>query len=268
LSHPDLSPFQAVVLDIDGTLARPDSQISAFTMAVVRLLAARGPKVIISTGRSESNALRLSRELGTNAPVISCNGAVVTDPASGRRLRVKELTPAEVRHYLSLGEQPGLESMIWTAGSMLAEAPSTITQLMADVNEYPITIAPRSQWPQQGVVKVLMAAPAAVLDELDLTGFPLIQRSLAHFVEATAANARKDLALAELLAHLGIEPAVTLAFGDAETDLASLQLAGLGVAVAGGAPSVTAAADLVIGDNADDAVAHFLNTGFSLGVAG
>ncbi|MDR1635112.1 MAG: HAD hydrolase family protein [Bifidobacteriaceae bacterium] len=71
-----------------------------------------------------------------------------------------------------------------------------------------------------------------------------------------------------LLEHLRIAPAQTLACGDAETDLDSLRLSGSGVAPASAAPAVRAAADVVIGPNADDAVAHFLKGGFALGVPG
>jgi Cof subfamily protein (haloacid dehalogenase superfamily) len=261
----ELSGFRAVVLDLDGTLAGADHQVSRFAQETVRRLAATGVRVVISTGRSADNALRLARAMGTGTPVVSANGAVVADP-TGRRLKVVELEPSTLEHYLTLADQADLDAMIWTADRLITAGPGLITELMALVGEYPVELAPRAEWPAAGVIKVLMAAAPQVLDNLDLSAYPLVQRSLSHFIEATAPTARKDLTLAWLLKHLGVDPAQTIAFGDAETDLASLTLAGLGVAPANATPSVRAGADLVIGHNGDDAVARFLNNGFDLGV--
>jgi hydroxymethylpyrimidine pyrophosphatase-like HAD family hydrolase len=255
----DLRRFDAVALDIDGTLAGADHLVSGFAAGVVRRLAGSGRQVVISTGRSAANALRVAAQIGANAPVIAANGAVVADTADGRRLRVVAFEPGGAAPYLELADACGLDPVIWTADQMIAAGPGLAVDLLARAGEHPILFQPRSAWPQAGVIKVLMAAAPKVLDGLDLDGYPLIQRSLAHFVEATAPAARKDLALAWLLAHLGIDPARAAVFGDAETDLASLRLAGLGVAPAGAVAAVRAAAGLVIGPHQDDAVAHLLD---------
>ncbi|MDR2373495.1 MAG: HAD hydrolase family protein [Bifidobacteriaceae bacterium] len=261
----DLGRFRAVVLDIDGTLAGADHRVSPFAAEVVRRLAAAGPKVIISTGRSQLAATRLALQVGANAPVISANGAVVADFRTGQRLRLVGLAPDLVAHYLTLADRPGVEAMIWTPDDLICAGPGLMKDLMDLADERPVTFRPRAEWPSDGVVKVLFGAEPSLLDALDLADYPLIQRSLSHFIEATDAAARKDSALTWLLARLGVSPDQTIVFGDAETDLASVRLAGLGVAVAGAIPQVRAAAGAVIGANSDDAVAHYLNQGYALG---
>ncbi|MDR3360952.1 MAG: HAD family hydrolase [Bifidobacteriaceae bacterium] len=264
----DLSRFKAVVLDLDGTLAGGDHRVSDFANAVVRRVAERGLRVIVSTGRSAANALALARAMGANAPVISANGAVVAELSDGRALRVVALEPATAAHYLTLADLGGVEAMIWSAEGMITAGPGLVTELMDLVGEAPIILRPQHEWSAEGVIKVLFAAEPEVLDSLDLTDFPLIQRSLSHFVEASAPEARKDVALRWLLDRLGIDPAETIVCGDAETDLESVRLAGLGVAPAGAAPTVREAADLVVGGHAEDGIAHFLEAALAASPSG
>ncbi|MEA4911374.1 MAG: Cof-type HAD-IIB family hydrolase [Oscillospiraceae bacterium] len=55
----------------------------------------------------------------------------------------------------------------------------------------------------------------------------------------------KDVGILKMLAHLGIPACDSMAFGDGGNDIAMLRAAGVGVAMAGSAPDVLAAADYV-----------------------
>jgi hydroxymethylpyrimidine pyrophosphatase-like HAD family hydrolase len=73
-----------------------------------------------------------------------------------------------------------------------------------------------------------------------------------------AAEASKGAAAGWLCEHLGIDPAQTAAFGDADNDLELLEFAGTAVAMANALPNVRARADLVAPANDQDGVARVL----------
>jgi hydroxymethylpyrimidine pyrophosphatase-like HAD family hydrolase len=79
-----------------------------------------------------------------------------------------------------------------------------------------------------------------------------------RFVEVTAAGVRKDAALAEVCASLGVAAGDTVAFGDHLVDVPMLEWAGRGVATANAHPAALAAADEVTASNDEDGVAAVL----------
>ena len=95
----------------------------------------------------------------------------------------------------------------------------------------------------------------------DLPGVQVTSSGTDNF-EALSADAGKGNALHWLCRVRGIDPAQTIAMGDAENDLDLLHAAGAAVAMGNGAACVRAAADFIAPDNNADGVAaalhHFL----------
>ena len=85
-----------------------------------------------------------------------------------------------------------------------------------------------------------------------------VTRSLPHYVEVGGLEGTKAKALEFLCESWGIDPARTLAFGDADNDIDMLSFAGLGVAVGGMTEEVRAAADAVAPPVSEDGVASFV----------
>jgi len=81
------------------------------------------------------------------------------------------------------------------------------------------------------------------------------------FTKDTATKSRAIRAVGE---HMGLPLAHMVAFGDDLPDLDMLQVCGTGVAMGNAVPAVREAADLVIGDNDTDAIAHYLAGRFQL----
>ena len=78
--------------------------------------------------------------------------------------------------------------------------------------------------------------------------------SLKNNIELNSAAAGKGRALLELCAHLGIDPADTVAFGDGLNDADMLRAAGRGVAMANASDAVKKCADAVTENNNDAGV--------------
>ena len=87
--------------------------------------------------------------------------------------------------------------------------------------------------------------------------------SLPTNLELNAAGATKGAALAALCRALGLDPLDTAAFGDGTNDVSMLAAAGVGVAMANGAPETRQAADLVTVSNQEDGVALVLDRWFA-----
>ncbi|HZC18930.1 MAG TPA: HAD hydrolase family protein, partial [Rubrobacteraceae bacterium] len=90
------------------------------------------------------------------------------------------------------------------------------------------------------------------------SGRLFVTRSLPHYVEVGGLQGTKAAALEFLCELWGIDPARTLAFGDADNDIDMLSFAGLGVAVGGMNDEVRAAADAVAPTVDEDGVASFI----------
>ena len=105
----DLSGTASVTVDVDvdGTLAGPDHQISPRTRAAMRGIEQRGVPVVLATGRARDNVLDVARQAGLRSPAVSCNGAVVSEPESGRDLRVRPMAPDDVTAMIRVHEQTG-----------------------------------------------------------------------------------------------------------------------------------------------------------------
>jgi hydroxymethylpyrimidine pyrophosphatase-like HAD family hydrolase len=89
-----------------------------------------------------------------------------------------------------------------------------------------------------------------------------VARTLRTFLEVMAAGVSKGRGLALALEHRGLAPGGVIALGDEENDLPLFDAAGFSVAPANAKDKVREAADRVVGSNAEDGVAVFLEEFF------
>jgi hydroxymethylpyrimidine pyrophosphatase-like HAD family hydrolase len=89
-----------------------------------------------------------------------------------------------------------------------------------------------------------------------------IARTLITFLEVMATGISKGSGLKLALNELGLSPGQAMAFGDEESDLPMFGIAGVSAAPANAKDRVKEKADIVIGTNAEDAVAEFLERTF------
>ena len=123
---------------------------------------------------------------------------------------------------------------------------------LASAREAGITVVLVSGRPPRSIGPIAERARRAVGDDAVVTWAGL------RLVELSAAGVTKAFALERLCRHLGIAAGQVVAVGDMPNDLAMLDWAGTGVAVANAAPEVLEAADEVTAANTDDGVALLL----------
>lgn len=256
----------AVAMDVDGTLAGADHVVSRRTGDAVRQLASHGVTAIIVTGRTERSARALAMSLGLTAPIIACNGAVITDPVSGERLQVHAIGRADAERARSTAGAHGCQPLFFTVDRPCAGYESSHTRLLSRLLDEPVAIGSLEEViARETIVKVMIAGDPMLLDTvggaLEAT-IPGLERSMPQFYEAAPPGASKREALGHVLARLGIAPEDCVGIGDGGNDVGWLSSVGRAVAVQNARPAVLAIADEVIGHHADDGVAVYLESTF------
>lgn len=271
------------VSDLDGTLLLPSGELSARARRTVARLLATGVPFTVATARSVQSMREVLGDLPFALPVISFNGGFVSDYATGRHLRVFPLPPAAVAGIDALCRAADLEPLVSTTGAdgerlYMREVPQNegvglYLKGRQAARDPRLRLVPD---PRRGLEETVMCltliARRAVLEPLEAA----LTAELGEAIEThlfddfyTAgwtwitihpARARKDRAVAEVMAGWasGGRPSRWVAFGDQHNDVAMLAAADHGVAVANAIPEARAVADEVIGPNADDSVAAYL----------
>ena len=251
----------AVALDIDGTLARDDHQVSPYAIGVLQRLEAAGIRPIVVTGRLESSALAVAEAAGLSAPVVSGGGAIVTDPSTREHLVHAAMDPALIGRLIEVADRFDLQPVLHTAGHILTDRASRHTDLIERLNQWTPEILADRSWPSE-VVKVMLVGEPADVDAMQAEAaaeFPRLKRSSTEFLEANAPGFTKWESLQFTLDRMGVSPSATLGAGDGETDVEWLSNVGQVVAPENSEPSVLAIAHHRVGHHRDDAVARFLD---------
>ena len=256
--------INVIAVDLDGTLLRSDSTVSARTVAALARAGVAGARVVIVTARPPRFTLTLAAEAGVTGVAVCSNGAIVADLATG----VMEI----------VGPMP-IETARRTAAAVAVALPGAAfaveTGHRALIGPGYGHIATRDRerfametldelWAAESCVKLLAWTPDPVTDAvLERLRSVLVEVEVTYsggvgMMEISAVGVSKVDALARLCAGWGAGPEQVVAFGDMPNDLSVLRWAGTAVAVANAHPAVLAAADRITASNDDDGVAIML----------
>jgi hypothetical protein len=262
--------IRLVATDIDGTLLRSDSSVSARTRAALRAAEDAGLLIAFVTGRPPRWLDALIADTGHVGVAVAANGAVLYDLAAERVVSMHTISGELIRE---LGTDlraafPAVRFAIEFGDGFAAE-PGYVHdwEINPELDRRGNPIPP----PQVGelavitgrpAVKLLAKDPGADADDFLAAAAEVVgeRASVTHsssfgLLEIAAQGVTKATGLAELAASHGIGPDEVLAVGDMPNDVPMLGWAGRSYAVANAHPSVLAVADEVVGSNDDDAVA-------------
>ena len=262
------------VSDLDGTLMRNDETLSAYTVRTINGLVARGLPFTYATARSIESARTITGGLELSLPVITRNGAVLADNATGRHLEKAVFTPAEITLLKSLlPELPEYGFVSCFLGNEM------IKTYMAGKHTPGLDkhIAKKEHGPRLQMVPDMdsmfcgMPGYVTLIDDRDRLA-PLYERVRnyegweclfqkdtywdEYWLEICPKNCTKAKAILKLKEKLGYQKLVV--FGDSVNDLSMFRVADEAYAVANALDELKAAATAVIGANEEDAVAEFL----------
>lgn len=275
------SKYEAVLLDLDGTLLDGNNKIRPRNADVLRSLVDSGVEVMIATGRSTRATLPVVEELGIDSPMLVFNGAGIYCPKEDKLIEERILSNLVMERALAFARERKLLTVVQKAEQKFASPANTHDERRALEFFRGLQILDSHDLPDEYVIRViyysadhesgdaLQADVEAALDApLFLTNFPLNllvthRDSPLSVVDVHPPSRGKAEGLRFLEEMRGIRPERVIAIGDASNDLDMLEAAGLGVAMGGSSARVQGVADRVIGDHDSDAIADFLQEIFA-----
>ena len=263
-------PFEVGAFDLDGTVVRRDLRITDRTVAALDRLRERGVRLVVATGRRFEGAREHAERLGfaTLDPLICYGGSMI------RRMNGETLLHCRLQRSL------GVEVLEWAADRDLharafvdghiitsPDTPAVLRHLRRSEEPGVSVVDSPADWLRSGGEEptklVIVDHPDAVERWLEearaaFAGRLFVTRSLPHYVEVGGLEGTKSKALEFLCEGWRIDPARTIAFGDADNDVDMLRFAGHGVAVGGMTDEVRRVADAVAPPVDEDGVASYL----------
>lgn len=269
--------YDALVLDLDGTLLDDSSRVHPRTHAALKEAVARGVRVMVATGRSSLSAHPILAALDLPLPAIVFNGAALYCPKTRRMLEERVLSNRTLALALAFGRERDLSMVVMCADKKLATAPRDAVEAAAlsgmTALQYVSTAA---ELTAEFVIRVTYfssahASSESFADEIEravdqpvyMTHFPLNilpmhRASTLSVVDLHPPCNGKAEALRVLEETCGVPPERVVAVGDATNDLPMFEAAGLSVAMGSGMEEARRAADRVIGDNNSSAIADLV----------
>jgi 5-amino-6-(5-phospho-D-ribitylamino)uracil phosphatase len=273
--------FDAIVLDIDGTLVDDEGKIRPRSREALRCAREAGVRVMLATGRSEGATIPVLHELELDTPALLYNGAGLYCPVRERLIEERVLGDRTVAEALAFARERELLTVVMRFGAKFARPPRNAEERAAIGFLEDLCVVEESELPTDRIMRITLFSepgedPQWIREELErvvdrpmyLTHFPLsmlvgLRSSSLWATDIQPPCRGKAEALRVLEDTFGIPAERVVAVGDAGNDVPLLEAAGLGVAVGSGMPEAIAAADRVIGSNNSDAVAELVEELFS-----
>jgi HAD superfamily hydrolase (TIGR01484 family) len=257
--------FRVVATDLDGTVVRGDGSVSSRTGAALAAAAGAGALVVIVTGRPPRWLAGISEATGHHGVAICANGALVYDLSTERVVASRPIDLDVVRDVMARlrAALPGIGFALERVDGQFAHEPEyhprwspDAQTLIGDLDEVMVKPVARLLARQEGVGSDDLLARAREIVGDGVAN--LTHSSIDGLLEISAYGVTKATTLAELVDSRGLGADDVIAFGDMPNDLAMLEWAGYGVAVANAHPDVLAIVDEVTASNDDDGVARVL----------
>jgi len=276
--------IKALAFDLDGTLLAPGAVLTEGTVKAIKACQERGLQVIITTGRAIEAAEPFRASLGAEGPMVCYNGAIVADMPGNRILSSTLLDVKAVEFCVDFAREKGLYCQAYFPGADFSDG------IHSDGNASGIILKAERDGPERemyhkhtgllaelvdlkeelrrpglrGCVKAMFLAEPEVLTEIrprleeHFKGGVYIAQTLRTFLELMNVKVSKGQGLKFVMERCSLKSEEVIAFGDEESDLTMFGIAGFFAAPSNAKEAVRAKADIVIGSNAEDGVAAFL----------
>lgn len=254
--------IKLIALDLDGTLLTSDKRITARTKDVLARAMARGVTVTIATGRMLRSALHFARLIGSDAPVICCNGAYV-GRADAEPVFARYFDPAAAREFLTFCYARGWY-VNWYIGTEIyapeyREEYFAAYRTTADFVVHAVGqdyLRYTEHVPQfvlrnltQGIASYAREVQAAFGDAL------LPQQNTGTSVDINPPGINKAVGVQVLADAMGLSLDEVLVAGDADNDFEMLEMGAFSVVPENGRPEAKQRAEYVTASNDADGIA-------------
>jgi Cof subfamily protein (haloacid dehalogenase superfamily) len=268
--------YDALVLDIDGTLLDEREQVHPRTQRALDRARADGVIVMLATGRSQWSTREVMDQVAIDAPCLVLNGAAVYSKQEDRLIEHYALAEDFVNELLGFAERKRVMPVLSCVAGQFARVPNADEPNLLPAFRA-LSIVAFDDLPRRDVIRVTFLSTrhqdsAALHDEVlravpwrsayythfALAALPGFRASTVQVVDVQPECQGKAEALRVLEQRFGIAAERVVAVGDANNDLHILRAAGLGVAMGNATPEAKAAAKRVIGDNNGEALGELI----------
>ncbi len=270
----NLSKIKLIVFDIDGTIVNNNNDLTEYTIQTIMILRRRLPhiKLALATGRCYNTAWPVAKTLLHDEDyIIINNGAAITKIGHFAPEKEILMNRNDVKSFFEHTKNHDLHTVLFAGEARILIHNNAlfkeqdlinqwISQFEIDHQEIPVDahIYQCSTW-----VPYMKSASffRTVYKNFDFELFHYPHKDFIY-VEVTSPTVNKWAMISYLLEKYHLNKDEVLVFGNGNNDETMLASAGLGIAPANSDPEALAAADVIIEDNNNDGVAHFLEETF------
>ncbi|MBR2565651.1 MAG: Cof-type HAD-IIB family hydrolase [Paenibacillus sp.] len=268
-----------VFIDVDGTLVDDDGNIPVSAQEACKQARKNGHLLYLCTGRSKAEIYDSIWEIGFDG-IIGAGGGYVE--YGSEVLYHKKVTAEDVRHMVDFFNEHGIDFYLESNSALYASSNLQAhleRRIYGDVENDPIAREKKETKPhpfitgltygetdlyKEDVNKVcFLESPVVPFERIkqEFEGkFEVIQCTVPVFGEGSGElmipGIHKAIAIADLLAHLGMSREDTLAIGDGMNDAEMLEYCAIGIAMGNAKPGLKAIADDITGSVEEDGLYH------------
>jgi len=260
--------YKLIAIDMDGTLLNDQFTISPENIATLKKVKEYGAIIAICTGRPVNGVKQYEALLGGMIDYsISYNGGLIEDLANENYINKSFLTYEDVIYLHEISEQVQAPIQFYDENNLYTTSKymNKYTVMDAYLGQTPLhyidraDICKEAQYPKvqfidepDRLTAIIKQLPATLYDRYT------IMQSEPYFLEFVSKQTNKGLALEKLAKKLNMKREEIIAFGNNENDIAMLDFAGCGVAMANATNAVKNIADRETLTNNDHGVAYML----------
>lgn len=271
------------VTDLDGTLLQPDVTISDESAAILQRLLDAGLPLTAATARTSFSVMPILRGLPFRLPLILQNGAVLHDPQKDRIVSAASIAPEVFLQVLGIYKAHGFNGFVFCVPEDQLRCCYTelttphmrryYTERRENYDKPFDQVETLQMLAERNPVYLSLNAPKEKLDPvyealqavsgISIAYYRDVYETDIWYLEVSAPDASKYHGIQKLREITGAEQVI--GFGDNLNDLPLFKACDVRIAVGNAAEDLKKLADLVIGKNTENAVAHYLETHFQGG---
>ena len=258
-----------IALDMDGTILDKNYVLSPEVIKTLGQCRELGKKIVISTGRVYSSAIKHTAALDGVDGFVCSNGADVYDGA-GQSIAQTHMDETLSRRLVTISRGYDSHFHAFMADSWYYEREKAYTQFYIRRSGLQGNHADFDNFGKLGFTKCMFLddherlEPIRIALEEELKGVAQLMYSAPFMLEIVVNGVNKASGLLSFVKHWGGSLDEVIAFGDAGNDEDMLMAAGIGVAMGNAPDELKAKVDYTAPSVDDDGVAVFLKGFFGL----
>ena len=243
-----IGTYRLLAMDLDKTLLKEDGSIPEEVLDALRMIASKGVHIALCTGRVTRSAEHYARLIG-GASIVSFNGSVIKTESGD--IRTSEIPLALVYDVLDFCYENDLYVQLYRGQIIVVDRFTPELETDLDINY--------TSYEEIGDLRKADLDPTPKMVALELSDrvdelmdrmrerFPELSMNFSsrYVIEIMPRGIDKGYGLSVVADSLDIKKEETIAVGDSMNDLAMIEWAGLGVAVANADDRLKKAADAV-----------------------